>query len=650
MQFGQFVGHRRSYLLLTFVLKGLLVTLAGFSLFRLLLFILNFEHVRSVASPLLVFESLFKGIQGDLLAAGVLFWLPLVLAVVQPVIHRGSKVFLVAGLIGTGIVMQLALTVSSLDIPFFQHFFSRLSDMILNWKDQPEFLIRMVTQEARFWWFIGLFLLLSVLIWWWILRRLPAFVRSIPQNGREKAGISVTLVVLLLLLSLLLRNRLHRKHYFAMPENGIVLSPMLEKISQNPLLSLSYSLTSRPLSELLKESMGLSEALSELSGALTRDIDLARTEPMEQIVSGAISPRRMNVVLVLMESINNERFNSGLMPQLEKTAAAGLKWTRFYGSGVHTYAGIYATLCGFPVQLRQHAMKWESAKPYYGLGTILERNGYQTYFYTTHDDRFDNMGPFLKDNGFSRIVSLDQYGRGKALSTFGVPDHIMFDHALEDLDDEGGKRPFLAVLLSSSNHAPYRFPAGIPFIAKSRSLPRRMIEYSDWALGRFTAGAKEKDWAKRTLFVFVGDHGANGDVRFSLPYSMVHIPLIMTGPGISPGETVQGLGSQLDIMPTIMGRLGLEYRNLSFGIDLFRSERSLAVFCSDEYLGCTDGDFFLAFNFDRTGTFGYIGEELNLQHAKYKEKREEMMASALSFWKVADWLLAEKRHYQPSLH
>ena len=586
-----------------------------------------------------------QGAWNDLLAAGSLFWLPLLLAAALPLAGRVRGFLLWTGLLLTAFTMQLFLTVSSLDVPFFQHFFARISDMVLSWRDQPQFLLRMVAQESRFWWFIGAFLLLSFVIWYWALRRIPSLMRSaLPREGQRPAT-SISMVVLLLLLSLILRSKLVRRNFFTHKEVQKTFHPLLDKISQNPLLTLAFSLSEKPFRTMLEERISRSEALSRVSALLNIKAQPESTESVARTVSPPQNPvRGMNVVLVLMESVNRERQLSGLMPRLNEIAARGLCWSRFYSAGVHTYAGIYATLCSFPVQMRRHAMKWDSAQSYCGLASLLRDRGYRTLFYLTHDESFDNMGPFLRMNGFSRIVGLDQFDRRLAVSTFGVPDHVLYDRVLAELDDHGGKSPFLAVVLSGSNHAPFRLPGDIPFAPKSQDMPSKMTEYSDWALGRFMAGAAQTDWAGRTLFVFIGDHGASGDYRFLLPHSMVHVPMIMVGPTIPAGEEKQGLGSQLDVMPTIMGRLGFSYRNSGFGVDLFVQKSSLAVFCSDDYLGCTDGEYYLSFNFDGKASLGRI-DGLSLAPGKADEKNriQKMKADELSIWRIADWFVAEKR-------
>lgn len=645
MHFPSTAGQRASYKLLSFVMKTLLITLGGFTFFRLLLLFLYLRQLGQGIDPALILLSLLRGLGNDLLAVGVLFWLPLLLGALQPVLRGGRTVLLFIGLFLTGLSLHLSLIVSSLDVPFFRHFSTHVTDMFLNWRDQFQFLVRMVVEEYRFWWFIGLFVILSILAWWWIMRRLPQIIGSAGKADRSRAGASWFMVAVLLLLSLVLRSRLIRKHHFSEGETVLTFHPLLDKISQNPLLTLGYALTSPPVGRLLEKRIPLPRAAEKLARVLERPLDLDRTEPMAEQVSAVEELRPWNVVIVLMESINVERMNSGLMPSLLDISRKGKTWTRFFSAGVHTYAGLYATLCSYPVQLRRHALKWDSERPYNGLGTVLRRNGYQTLLFSTHDRRFDNMESFFLKNGFSSVVGVEHYG-DRALATFGVPDHVMFRKVVSELNDHDGENPFLAVLLSASNHAPYRLPDRIPFTPRGGTLSEKMIEYSDWALGEFAEMAAEKEWARRTVFVYLGDHGAAGDFRFPLPLSMVHVPLVMVGPGLTPGETSENLASQLDVMPTVLGLLGLEYRNLGFGVDLSRRTRSLAFFCNDEYLGCTDGKRVLCFNFDSPGYGGWLGQP-DETDGSLRRRLDEMRETALAHWRMADWLVSGGRQFLP---
>lgn len=67
-----------------------------------------------------------------------------------------------------------------------------------------------------------------------------------------------------------------------------------------------------------------------------------------------------------------------------------------------------------------------------------------------------------------------------------------------------------------------------------------------------------------------------GKSDVELPESYNHIPLIMFGPGIKPMK-YDGLGMQVDVMPTLLGLMGVSYNYDGFGVDC---SRCTAMWCS----------------------------------------------------------------------
>ena len=85
------------------------------------------------------------------------------------------------------------------------------------------------------------------------------------------------------------------------------------------------------------------------------------------------------------------------------------------------------------------------------------------------------------------------------------------------------------------------------------------MRYSDWALGRFFEQAKRQPWYKDTLFVVVGDHGFGAPEQLTeMDLFRFHVPLLLIAPGVTEqfGSRREVVGTQVDVVPTIMGRLG----------------------------------------------------------------------------------------------
>ncbi len=94
------------------------------------------------------------------------------------------------------------------------------------------------------------------------------------------------------------------------------------------------------------------------------------------------------------------------------------------------------------------------------------------------------------------------------------------------------------------------------------------MRYADWALGQFFDKARKAPYFKDTLFVVVGDHGFGSTEQLTeMDLFRFNVPLLLIGPGIQDkfGAVSHTVGTQVDIVPTIMGRLGGEVRHQCWG-------------------------------------------------------------------------------------
>jgi phosphoglycerol transferase MdoB-like AlkP superfamily enzyme len=99
------------------------------------------------------------------------------------------------------------------------------------------------------------------------------------------------------------------------------------------------------------------------------------------------------------------------------------------------------------------------------------------------------------------------------------------------------------------------------------------LRYSDWALGKFFELAEKEPWFKDTLFVILGDHGfAYESPKAMMDLPSYHIPLLIYYPGDTKkgGQINHTVGSQVDVLPTVMGLMDIKSVNQSWGRDLFR--------------------------------------------------------------------------------
>ena len=188
------------------------------------------------------------------------------------------------------------------------------------------------------------------------------------------------------------------------------------------------------------------------------------------------------------------------------------------------------------------------------------------------------------DQGFQDFVLVQQAEPARPTSS------AVTDAALRLLD-KLGKGPFL-LLVHYADPLPdwleiegYSFAdpsyrgelvAGMPYAELLRRLPRMDAEdraqvvahydaevaYTDRQMGRLLDGLRSRGRDADTLVVTTSthgmelfDHGELGDSK-TLYDELVHVPLVMAGPGVEPGEESAAV-SLIDLAPTLAASMGL---------------------------------------------------------------------------------------------
>ncbi len=288
-----------------------------------------------------------------------------------------------------------------------------------------------------------------------------------------------------------------------------------------------------------------------------------------------------SVILIIMESFGStkidilaNRFPYSLTPCFDSLAADGFLFTDFYSCGKHTFASLVAVLYGYPPQYGKLVMRQLPGENYlWGLPSILKTYDYETSCFVTTDPHFDNMQGFLMANGMMNFYSKYDIGEDKSLSWMGVPDHVMFDYAYDKIRENKNRR-FFATLLTASNHGPWLLPdvsfGRIPDTVEDAH-KLNAFKYSDWALGQFVNKIKNDPFFDNTLIIITADNGSPYKQKSDLEITHFQIPLLIIGNKTHFNQTGSSNrpGSQLDILPTLMGILKLDYDNYSFGKDLF---------------------------------------------------------------------------------
>lgn len=342
--------------------------------------------------------------------------------------------------------------------------------------------------------------------------------------------------------------------------------------------------------------------------------------PMQKRLAAA--PTGHNIVFVLMESWGVKYIDSfghnnyKVTPNFDRLASGGMKFTNFYAAGQRSITGIQATITGVPPVNGIPALGFGlEVSAISKLGEIARRHDYETVFLQASRRRSFMVDAIAGAAGFAEYYGMEDYPRLLDYPDYGASkfgwdyETLMFLKARLDK----AKKPFIAYLFTGTTHTPYpplgkRWDLKAP-AAESEEGFLNTLHYSDWSIGEFMAAAEKEPWFAKTIFIFTADHAqvhyGNGSGGYREKFNT---PLVIYAPGIFKEPKVVGtVGSQLDILPTIIDLLGFDDSFSAMGDSLFRKTEQRA-FCSEgDVVGIITDKGFLTHSLRNRLETGYFG-------------------------------------------
>lgn len=304
------------------------------------------------------------------------------------------------------------------------------------------------------------------------------------------------------------------------------------------------------------------------------------TAPSADSAQITLHTRRPNVLFIILESFTAKLIGClggepGVTPQLDQLAREGILFTNIYASGDRSEKGLVALLSGYPVQTHTSIAKIpRKTERLPHLSQVLRAQGYGTSYYYGGEPAFANMKSYLVNAGFEKLVTQYDFDPATYNSKWGVHDHVLLTKWLQDFKQP--PEPFFSVIFTLSSHEPYDAPGPARFPGTDEATRfKNSVYYTDQALGQFMAAAKKQAWWPRTLVVLVADHGHRlpGNDPNEVPRKF-RIPLLLTG-GALPRTypPVSAIGSQTDVVPTLLAQLGLSAAPFQWGRNLLAPTR-----------------------------------------------------------------------------
>jgi len=517
-------------------------------------------------------------------------------------------------------ILLLGLT----DIRYYSYFDSRLDFRAIEYFNQGRTFWHMIFSDAMFYPFITVWLLASALLVY-LISRLYSRTRSLPHRHSWVSQI-ILFAVLIVLTAVGIRGRLGMAPlnwslaYFSQNHS-------LNQLGLNGIYTLARAYGEEghdPRLCYLPEGrrfpfVDFREGLNSVRTLLQQEND-EWLEPESTLVRLTHQPEadfgfKPNVVIVLMESFSGRNTSALgaphiLTPYFDRLSERGFLFTNFYANGTRSNYGLPAVLCSFPSLPGRSIMKrYNADHPFISLSEILHNRGYYNTFAYGGDLQFDNMEGFFTARKYDRFYGEDDFGSERVFARWGIPDHVVYEMLTHSIDSF--PRPFQLTILTLSNHEPFDLPDSSVQQYFDDSDSARVFNatlYADHALGKFMEQMQANPVFDSTIFVFTADHAKWGRPRFMVDPKNFHIPLLIYSPPLlgTEGRRIDKVGSQTDILPTLMGILGSDYTHSSWGRDLLKlspGDSGYAVLNVLNWCGYVERDYLYYEHVERSPQF-----------------------------------------------
>lgn len=354
--------------------------------------------------------------------------------------------------------------------------------------------------------------------------------------------------------------------------------------------------------------------------------------------------KRLNLIVVVEESLSAEYLGSfgnkeKLTPNLDRLAGQSLLFTNLYATGTRTVRGLEALSLSIPPLPGTSIVKRPQNGGFRSWGEILNGKGYESKYIYAGYGYFDNMNEYFSGNGF-KIVDRADFAKDEITfaNVWGVCDEDLFRKTIREAGaSHAAGKPFFSMVMTTSNHRPFTYPEGRIDIP-SKSGRSGGIKYADYAIGRFIAEASREPWFKDTIFVFVADHCAGSAGKTDIPVKRYEIPLLVYAPKHIQPARAGRLMSQIDVAPTVLGLMNMNYDTDFMGRDILKDSTTTprAFISTYQKLGYLTEDRLLVLG-PRKYTAQYKIDRLS-GSAQAQPPDEQLMLEMLAYYQGGNYL------------
>ena len=373
-----------------------------------------------------------------------------------------------------------------------------------------------------------------------------------------------------------------------------------------------------------------------------------------------------NIVLVICESFS--MYKSSMSgnplnptPFFNELCKEGIFFNRCFTPTFGTARGVFATITGIPdVQLSKFATRNEESV---NQRTIINNfDGYKKFYFIGGRSQFNNFSGLIRNIDDIKIYEEGSYN-APIVNVWGISDKNLFLQANEVMAKQ--QAPFFSIIQTADNHRPYKIPVeDSGFIQKNISgdtLSKYGFEsskefnafaYTDYCFQKFIEAAQKEKYFSNTIFVFIGDHGVEGDASFFYPkawteqrLSEEHVPLLFYSPHLINPQLRNETVSQIDVLPTIAGMLQQPYVNSTLGRNLLSGNKkenaAFTIYHASGWIGIVNDHFYYRKNIhmQKEELVPSTADSLTLTIAQKDSVKRHLSELSTAIYETARWML-----------
>lgn len=313
-----------------------------------------------------------------------------------------------------------------------------------------------------------------------------------------------------------------------------------------------------------------------------------------------------NLVFILAEGFNTIAVSEELTPTLYKLTHSGFIFNNYYSPVfLSTTGGEFQATTGLiPNQQILSAWKNKTPKMSYALGHQFNKLGYDVNAYHNWTYSYYQRNKTMPTLGFNKYLGCKN-GLEKEMSCRWLPSDV--DLMNVTVPKYSSSEKFMTYYISVSGHAPYNFGGGnsmavrnkaavenLPYSTDVKAYIASQIEF-DKGVQKLIDKLEEAGKLDDTVIVITGDH---------YPYTLTtdkinevssykrddivevnHSNLIIWNNQMTEPIEINKVGSQIDVLPTILNLFGIEYDSrLIVGKDILSDYPGLAIFSNRSWV------------------------------------------------------------------